>query len=151
MRNYKYLQMFTHAEKLIDDNTDLRNGETSVFIRFGSDYRNNYYEYEVPLALTPPGTYNTYNSQDQETVWPTQNMINVPLSLVTELKLKRNAAKRRGDEGSSYQDVYSIYDPDHPRNKVSVIGNPSLSDISTIMIGVRNNAGTNKDLSLIHI
>ncbi len=26
MRNYKYLQMFTHAEKLIDDNTDLRNG-----------------------------------------------------------------------------------------------------------------------------
>ena len=146
MRNYKYLQMFTHAEKLIDDNTDLRNGETSVFIRFGSDYRNNYYEYEVPLALTPPGTYNTYNSQDQETVWPTQNMINVPLSLVTELKLKRNAAKRRGDEGSSYQDVYSIYDPDHPRNKVSVIGNPSLSDISTIMIGVRNNAGTNKDI-----
>ena len=62
MRNYKYLQMFTHAEKLIDDNTDLRNGETSVFIRFGSDYRNNYYEYEVPFGTYPSGTYNTYNS-----------------------------------------------------------------------------------------
>ncbi len=48
------------------------------------------------LCTHSSGTYNTYNSQDQETVWPTQNMINFPLSLVTELKLKRNAAKRRG-------------------------------------------------------
>lgn len=45
------------------------------FIRLGSDYKNNYYEYEVPLDLTPHSTilYNTNNSADQEKVWPLNN------------------------------------------------------------------------------
>ena len=44
----------------------LSNGDFSVFIRLGSDYKNNYYEYEVPLDLTPHSTilYNTNNSAD---------------------------------------------------------------------------------------
>ena len=97
MRTYKRLQMFTHAEKLIDDKSSLANGELAVFIRLGSDYKSNYYEYEIPLDLTAPGTYNTYNAEDQNAVWPSQNMFDFPLSLLTDLKLKRNAAKRRGD------------------------------------------------------
>lgn len=31
MRTYKRLQMFVHAEKLIDDKTNLRDGDVSVF------------------------------------------------------------------------------------------------------------------------
>lgn len=58
--------MFVHAEKLIDDKTNLRDGDVSVFLRLGSDSKSNYYEYEVPLSLTEPGNYSTYNAQDQE-------------------------------------------------------------------------------------
>ena len=65
MRTYKRLQMFVHAEKLIDDKTNLRDGDVSVFLRLGSDSKSNYYEYEVPLSLTEPGNYSTYNAQDQ--------------------------------------------------------------------------------------
>lgn len=54
MRQYKRLQMFAHAEALPDLSTDPQDGELSVFIRLGSDYRSNYYEYEIPLTLTPP-------------------------------------------------------------------------------------------------
>lgn len=35
------------------DVNDLADGDLAVFIRLGSDYKNNYYEYEVPLKLTP--------------------------------------------------------------------------------------------------
>lgn len=94
MRTYKRLQMFVHAEKLIDDKTNLRDGDVSVFLRLGSDSKSNYYEYEVPLSLTEPGNYSTYNAQDQEAVWPQSNMFDFPLSLFTDLKLERNAKKR---------------------------------------------------------
>ena len=72
LRRYKRLQMFAHAEAPIDESKTLSNGDFSVFIRLGSDYKNNYYEYEVPLDLTPHSTilYNTNNSADQEKVWP---------------------------------------------------------------------------------
>ena len=58
LRNYKRMQMWIHAEALIDDNTDLKSGDLSLFLRLGSDVKNNYYEYEIPLQLTPPGVYN---------------------------------------------------------------------------------------------
>ena len=41
----------------------------------------------------------------------------------------------------SYQKVYSKNDPDNTRNKISIIGNPSLAEVKVIMIGVRNNTG----------
>ena len=61
LRRYKRLQMFAHAEAPINDAQALENGDLSVFLRLGSDYKNNYYEYEVPLDLTAHSTilYNT--------------------------------------------------------------------------------------------
>lgn len=140
LRQYKRLQLFTHAERLLEENTArLENGELSVFIRLGSDYKNNYYEYEVPLTLTPHEKY--YDTpNDQLKVWPTENMLNFSLDVLTELKLSRNKAKRQGQNGVDYHLVYSEYDKDNPRNKVSIVGNPSLSEVKTIMIGVRNNS-----------
>lgn len=140
LRQYKKLQLFTHAEALKTDVTNLQNGELSVFVRLGSDYKNNYYEYEVPLKLTPHGQYSKYNTADQETVWPADNMLNFKFEVFTNLKLSRNRAKRGGDKSVSFQEIYSEYDPDNTRNKVSVKGNPSLSEVKTIMIGVRNNS-----------
>ena len=143
LRRYKRLQMFAHAEAPIDESKTLSNGDFSVFIRLGSDYKNNYYEYEVPLDLTPHSTilYNTNNSADQEKVWPLNNTLNFKLETLTDLKLERNKLKRQGQGNISYQNVYSKNDPDNTRNKISIIGNPSLAEVKVIMIGVRNNTG----------
>ena len=137
LRQYKHIQMFSHANALTGDQA-LRNGETSVFIRLGSDYKNNYYEYEIPLTLTAPGHYDRYSTSDCKLVWPEENMLDIDLSLLTNLKKERNRQKSLGQ--ASYSIAFSDYDANRPNNKMTVMGNPSLGDIRTIMIGVRNNA-----------
>jgi cell surface protein SprA len=134
LRRYKRIQLFTHAEKLVDDMTGLQDGELSVFIRLGTDYKNNYYEYEAPLRLTPHG------STSSAEVWPVENMLNIRTDALTDLKLRRNRTKSTAGSGITYQTVYSEYDPDNNRNTMSVTGNPALSDVQVIMIGVRNNS-----------
>ncbi|MDR2968196.1 MAG: cell surface protein SprA [Tannerellaceae bacterium] len=139
LRQYKRLQLFTHAESFIDDDTGLANGELSVFIRLGSDYKNNYYEYEVPLTLTRHGAYYTTESGQLE-VWPTANKIDFPLEILTDLKNKRNKARREGKNGVDYHLVFSDIDESNERNRISIVGNPSLAEVKTIMIGIRNNS-----------
>jgi len=147
LRRYKRLQMFTHAEELIDG-PELERGEMTVFMRLGSDYKNNYYEYEIPLSITPPREYSSRSNSDQLAVWPQENMFDFPLELLTNLKLERNREKRKAGSEVSYTQLYSAYDPDKPNNKVSIIGNPSLSEISVMMIGVRNNTNTKKSAEI---
>ena len=147
LRRYKRLQMFTHAEQLADG-PDLSKGEMTVFLRLGSDYKNNYYEYEIPLSITPPGKYTSRSNADQLAVWPEENMFDFALELLTDLKLERNREKRKANSTVSYTSVYSIYDPDKPNNKISIIGNPSLAEVSVMMIGVRNNATTHKSAEI---
>lgn len=144
LRRYKRIQMFTHAEELINGD-DLATGELTVFMRLGSDYKNNYYEYEIPLVITPPGTnYSPHIPNDRMTVWPATNMFDFPLELLKNVKLQRNKEKRKAGSSISYTTPYSKYDPEKPTNKVTIIGNPSLSDVSVIMIGVRNNTRKTK-------
>ena len=140
MRQYKNLQMFVHAEQMSAVDPELRDGDLSCFIRLGTDLRNNYYEYEIPLHLTAPGMYNNNSAADREAVWPTANMFDFPLKVFTDAKTARNKAKRAGNEGVSNTIPYVIYDDanDKPQNKITVLGNPTLEDVSTIMIGVRN-------------
>ena len=109
----------------------------SIFVRMGSDYKSNYYEYEIPLKLTPAGHYDTYSTQGCKAVWPAENMLDIDFSLFTDLKHSRN--KDRASGKASYTELYYIYDQDNPNNKISIIGNPSLGEIKTMMIGVRNN------------
>ena len=66
------------------------------------------------------------------------NTLNFKLETLTDLKLERNKLKRQGQGNISYQKVYSKNDPDNTRNKISIIGNPSLAEVKVIMIGVRN-------------
>ena len=145
LRIYKRLQMHVHNEALIDNSTNLKNGDVSVFLRLGTDVKNNYYEYEVPLEVTPEGKYSTYSDTDRETVWPSSNRIDCDLDIFTDVKKNRNANKMAGVEGVSYNLRYTEYDPEKPNNRITVIGNPSLSDVRVMMIGVRNNSAQTKD------
>ncbi|MDH8702635.1 cell surface protein SprA [Dysgonomonadaceae bacterium PH5-43] len=146
-RQYKRIQMFVHAEKLpdVEDPNPVEDNELSIFIRMGSDYKSNYYEYEIPLKLTPHSSeYSNNSSSDREIVWPSSNMFNFRFELLTDLKLSRNKKKRAGEEDVNFSTVYSEFDPNKPLNKISILGNPSLSEIKVIMIGVRNNSSSNK-------
>ena len=145
LRIYKRLQMWVHAEALVDNVTNLRNGDFSLFIRLGSDVKNNYYEYEIPLDLTPPNRYNNMNSQDRAKVWPASNYLNIPLSLLTTVKTERNRERSAHAEGVGYNILYSILDPDNNHNTASVMGNPSLSDVRVMLVGVRNRSNSVKD------
>ncbi len=144
MRMYRQLKMFTSAQALTDDPTNLKDGELTVFVRFGSDYRSNFYEYEIPLSLTAPGRYNNDVESDRLAVWPIENTLDIALSVFTNLKKKRNTAKNNPNSGVSFGKVYSEYDPEQPANKVSIMGNPSLAEVKTMMIGVRNNSRAKK-------
>lgn len=144
LRNYKRLQMWVHAESLIDDVTRLQNGELSVFVRLGSDVKNNFYEYEIPLKLTPHGKYSD-SSSDRYIVWPESNYLNFKLQSLVELKKERNRAKRDEEEGVGFGILYTGRDPENENNRIAVMGNPSLSDVRVMLIGVRNNSSTIKD------
>lgn len=139
LRQYKRIQMFAHANALEQNTTRLQDGDLLVFIRLGSDYKNNYYEYEIPLKLTEPrSNYNRYVLADCKAVWPEENMLDVPLSVFTALKKNRNKAKAQGV--ASYLAPYSMMDAEHPQNKITIVGNPSLGKVKTMMLGVRNNS-----------
>ena len=128
-RQYDRLQMFVHAEAMEEEDYAARPAdyEMSVFLRLGSDNQNNYYEYEIPLKISPP------NVHTDRSVWPDENFMDIDLSYLTELKTERNA-KAHGQ----YNTPYSIYDPDFENHKITVKGNPSLSEVKTVMIGIRN-------------
>ena len=139
LRQYKRLEMFVHANAFDQNTTNLTDNQLAVFIRMGSDYRSNYYEYEIPLKLTAPGVYSRFSVEDARTVWPEENMLDIPLSVFTDLKKARNTAKSQGL--ASYNTVYTAYDEDKPNNKISIVGNPTLGEVKTMMIGVRNLSG----------
>ncbi len=143
LRNYKKLQMWVHAEALIDDQTNLKSGELSLIVRLGTDVKNNYYEYSIPLSLTPAGKYND-NSADRARVWPTQNYMDLTLQNLVDLKKARNKEKAVEGSGIGYATLYTGRDPDNENNTISVLGNPSLSDVRVMLIGIRNNSSVTK-------
>jgi cell surface protein SprA len=134
MRQYKKIKMEAHAEALVEG--DLENKELAAFIRLGSDYQGNYYEYEIPLILTPHGRYDKDSQEERGIVWPEENQFEIELSLFTQVKQDRNSAMGDPNSNVTINSAYYIYDD--KGNKVTVSGNPNLSSIRTIMIGIRN-------------
>jgi cell surface protein SprA len=133
MRAYKNLQMFIHCESA-DPAHPLNQGDVQGFIRIGSDFVNNYYEYAVPLQVTKPGSYNTNNATDQATVWPTNNQMNISLSTLENAKVQRDVAMLT-NPAVTLQLPYEVKDGS---NIITVVGNPTVSNAQVLMLGVRN-------------
>jgi len=123
-RNYKNIKLFVHAE-----GEQLQDGEMSAYIRVGTDLISNYYEYEVPLNVTDAG------ASSASDVWPTENNLDFVLSKLHEAKLERD-----GINGSIIK-PYTIPDGS---NNITIMGNPNLSNLKVLMLGVRNK--TNKPI-----
>lgn len=127
-RQYKKLKMYVHAEKFAE--TDfLEDGDVSIFIRMGSDFTENYYEYEIPLTLTP------WHTSDQDLIWPESNRFEIDLDKLVEVKQRRNKALQ---EPNTTVRVNYLYTEQFGDNQIKVIGNPSVSEVKGMMIGIRN-------------
>ena len=142
MRVYDRIKAFVHAEKVVGPN--LNDGDVSVFIRIGSDFKNNYYEYEIPVRFSDDKRLpaNIISDDYKQEVWRPENEFDVALSLFTDLKIKRN------DAGFSLTDEYgqivdgtgTVGNPEM-QHRISIKGNPSLGLAKIAMIGVRNRNG----------
>jgi len=123
-RSYKRLQMFIHAQ-----GDQLRDADVSAFLRVGTDYQDNYYEYNVPLKVTQPGT------RDPDLIWPAQNQMDIEFRFFQLAKTARNAAIANNTH-SSVNEPYS-YSIDG-KNFIVIKGQPDFSKVRTIMLGVHN-------------
>ncbi len=130
LRNYGKVKMFVHAEKKNESDL-IDNGDLVLFVRLGSDYTSNYYEYEVPLQFTEWGI----GKDDRYAVWPTDNNVEIDLTKLVDIKTNRNRLIRSGDLNYSSQLLYSEYVDGH---KYTVLGTPNLGKVKVIMVGVRN-------------
>lgn len=148
LRRYERLQLFAHAHAPKNDPGNVASGDMAIFLRIGSDYDDNYYEYEVPLHLTEPGRYSNSSVSDRLKVWPEANMINVNIEAFTRLKKERNTQMRNPASGVLLNHAYIITDPDNRRNRITIKGNPSLSEASVLMIGVRNVSNRHHDVTV---
>lgn len=128
MRDYGKIKMFIHAEA-IPELTDLNNKDIRCFVRLGTDFTDNFYEYEVPLMVTSAGQ----NSRDS--VWPAQNNMEIVLSDLVDAKLARNDAMRRDGSAVSFTDLYAYY---ADGRRIIIKGNPNIAEVKTIMVGIRN-------------
>lgn len=129
-RQYKKLKMFVHAEKSLE-NDQLKYGDLTVFIRLGSDFTENYYEYEVPLTFTPWGT----SYEDEYGIWPDANLVNIDLEELVAVKHQRNMAIRESGSSVTSGFPFRVYSGN---NRITVLGSPNISDVKAILIGVRN-------------
>jgi cell surface protein SprA len=129
VRTYKKLKMFVHGEEKTPNS--LKDNDLTVFVRLGTDFTDNYYEYEMPLALTPWG------STTPESIWPEGNNIEIVFDDLINLKMRRNELTGNGSSVSTTVE-YAIADPANSSRQIKVKGNPNLQGIRTIMVGIRN-------------
>jgi len=130
VRRYKHLRMFIHANR-VSGEIPVKDKEVTAFIRIGSDFKDNYYEYEVPLKISPDGRYDNNSTDERRIVWPDSNELDITLQDFISLKQKRNTLA-----GFPRTSVYT--ETDSKGRLISIVGNPDIGSIKTIMLGIHN-------------
>jgi cell surface protein SprA len=130
VRSYKRINMFIHAEAG-PNGAILKNNDLECFIRLGTDFTDNYYEYSIPLTVTPPGSY---GDAAASTVWPDANLLDLAFADLQSAKQLRNEQIASGIASLTIEAHY----PQGSGRTITIKGSPNLAALSTIMIGVRN-------------
>ena len=132
VRSFKKMKMFVHAEKLGEE--PLNDGDVTAFIRIGTDFNDNYYEYEVPLQLSQPGVYSPDNEDDRYKVWPANNEMIIDFETLTSNKQIRNSEYFTTQTPLTVPRTFPL---DNGK-KLTIKGSPNLATVKCIMIGIRN-------------
>ncbi len=158
-REFRRIKMLLHAHEDVISTNRVDDGDVTAFIRIGSDFTENYYEYEIPLKISnldsvqipipeastdpafPVDTTGRIDllRQRAQTIWQEANDVNVAFDTLIRVKRNRNIAnwsftsrytEKRFERISARGD--SLF-----RN-ISVVGSPDFGRVKTIMLGVRN-------------
>ena len=139
LRVYERMRMFVHAETPSGEATNDR-GEIQLFMRLGSDFEENYYEYELPLTLSDINNIagldsigTQLNTQYVDEVWMLENEVDLPLDSFISIKKRRNA-----DPSININTPFTVPFLEQEGANISVLGNPNLGDVKGVMIGIRN-------------
>jgi cell surface protein SprA len=142
MRQFKKLRMFLHAEALPNpESNPLHDDEMVAFIRFGNDFTQNFYQIEMPLKVTAQ----TATSADD--IWPADNEINLPLSLLTKLKVLA-LSNDSGLPPADANGIIFIEEEDlligssDSKLTLGIKGNPNFGLVRTLMVGIKNKNGS---------
>lgn len=144
MRQFKKLKMFLHAEALTGDN--LGDDEMVAFIRFGNDFTQNFYQVEIPLK--PTSLMNPRATAEE--VWPEANKIDLPLALLTQLKIlamSPTSSLVEDELGIRYANDFELDGSLAGRTnalRLGIKGNPNFGLVRTLMVGIKN--GTDRDI-----
>jgi len=125
LRRYKELKMFIHAESTIINDVD--DDDLTAIVRLGTDLNDNFYQLEIPLKIS------TYGSLAPLDVWPEANNLDAMLEQLGKIKLARDVAN------APINELFTSTNIDFGDLVLRVKGNPTLAQIRTIMLGVRNN------------
>ncbi|SNC75899.1 cell surface protein SprA [Hymenobacter gelipurpurascens] len=140
MLRYKRLRMFLHAES---QDRSVRDGQVRAFLRIGTDYSQNYYEYSIPLQLTQPGQLPSNPEELANAVWPIENRIDVAFQQFIDAKAARNKA---ANGAIDYAIPFTI--TDDKGGQITVVGNPDFSAVQGVMIGLLNPRDDNAPKSI---
>ncbi|MBF9143163.1 T9SS outer membrane translocon Sov/SprA [Hymenobacter properus] len=126
MLRYKRLRLFLHGDT---DDPTTRSGDTRAFVRIGTDYTQNYYEYSLPLQLTDATQVTGSEADKANQVWPEANRLDVSFQDFIDAKAKRN-------QTSPLNVPFTVKLPNGA--SITVVGNPDFSAVQGVMIGVLN-------------
>ena len=136
LRMFKKLKMFLHAEGVLG-NIEVKDDELLAIMRLGSDTDDNYYQVEMPLKITG------FSAVTPEEIWPEENNIDALIEQFGNLKLERL------ETGAPANELYPLPSPgEAPEYRIRVKGNPNLSNIRTLMLGVKNVSNAPKSAEL---
>ncbi len=141
-RMFENIKMNVHAEKVGD--LPMNDGDVTLFFRVGTDYNNNFYEYEIPLKLTPPGVYDANSVDARNAVWPAENQVNFKFSEISIVKDERNS---KYGYYSNLNQLSTPYSKNFDTHTITIVGNPNLATVKSIMVGVRNRKGADNSSS----
>jgi cell surface protein SprA len=149
MRQFNKLKMFLHAEALPapSDPTPLQNDQMVGFIRFGNDFTQNFYQVEIPLKVTAEG------ASSPSDVWPELNEINLPLDLLTQLKVLALGGNAPAEDLNGIRFIDDdVLDPSLATNtnrgklRLGIRGNPNFGLVRTLMVGIKNKATNDSNI-----
>ncbi len=155
MRQYENFELFLHAEDAAQGAGGLADDDLVALIRMGNDFTENFYQIEIPLKVSPQITRETQNSS---IVWPEENSVNVPLSLLKKIKSglinSKGAVSYVGqpsdilwfdEEGNIIPVADGTLGPVGSRAfRVAIKGNPSVGNVRVMMLGIKNNSTSAK-------
>ncbi|MFT6064658.1 MAG: cell surface protein SprA [Polaribacter sp.] len=131
LRRFKNLKMFMHLQGVGEG--PVSDDDFSAIIRLGTDLNDNFYQIEVPLKVSTSGG----SAID---IWPEENNLDALLETFGRLKVDRD-----GIPNLLPNEIYpKVVQGEAPAFIIRVKGNPTLAQLRTVTLGLRNNANLNK-------